>query len=170
VRPQRRGLAFDEIGTSQRRDTEVRLTHRWREMDSNLRPLLWGWAISAASMSFVGLDLKTVAHSREGRNGTTVAALRTLALGYQHLHAPRFVPPETFERARLTRAEQTLDRHVTSLYASYLQRDPWFQAANLRALSGRTCPRPDQAFLQRLIDYGIATGYLRGRTVQRTSG
>ena len=99
-----------------------------------------------------------------------VAALRTLALGYQHLHAPRFVPPETFERARLTRAEQTLDRHVTSLYASYLQRDPWFQDANLRALSGRTCPRPDQAFLQRLIDYGIATGYLRGRTVQRTSG
>jgi 2-alkyl-3-oxoalkanoate reductase len=99
-----------------------------------------------------------------------VAALRTLALGYQHLHAPRFVPPETFEWARLTRAEQTLDRHVTSLYASYLQRDPWFQDANLRALSGRTCPRPDRAFLQRLIDYGIATGYLRGRTVQRTSG
>jgi hypothetical protein len=65
-----------------------------------------------------------------------VAALRTLALGYQHLHAPRFVPPETFERARLTRAEQTFDRHVTSLYASYLQRDPWFQDANLRALSG----------------------------------
>jgi hypothetical protein len=24
-----------------------------------------------------------------------------------------------------------------------------------------SCPRPDQAFLQRLIDYGIATGYLR---------
>ena len=89
-----------------------------------------------------------------------LAALRTLALGYQHLHAPRFVPPETFERARLTRAEQTLDRHVTSRYASYLQRDPWFQNANLRALSGRTCPRPDRAFLQRLIDYGIATGYL----------
>ena len=47
---------------------------------------------------------------------------------------------------------------------------PWFQDANLRALSGRTCPRPDQAFLQRLVDYGIATGYLRGRTVQRTWG
>ena len=44
------------------------------------------------------------------------------------------------------------------------------QDANLRTLSGRRCPRPDQAFLQRLIDYGIATGYLRGRTVQRTSG
>jgi hypothetical protein len=45
-----------------------------------------------------------------------------------------------------------------------------FSVTNLRALSGRTCPRPDQAFLQRLIDYGIASGYLRGRTVQRTSG
>jgi hypothetical protein len=32
--------------------------------------------------------------------------LRTLALVYQHLHAPRFVLPETFEWARLTRAEQ----------------------------------------------------------------
>ena len=42
-----------------------------------------------------------------------VAALRTLALDYQHLHAPRFVPPETFEWARLTRAEQSLDRRVT---------------------------------------------------------
>jgi hypothetical protein len=28
-------LAFDEIVTSQRRNTEVRLTHRWRELDSN---------------------------------------------------------------------------------------------------------------------------------------
>ena len=31
------GPAFDEIRTSQRRNTEVRLTHRWREMDSNIR-------------------------------------------------------------------------------------------------------------------------------------
>ena len=33
-------LAFDEIGTSQRRKTEVRLTHRWREEDSNHRSRL----------------------------------------------------------------------------------------------------------------------------------
>jgi hypothetical protein len=36
VMGQQFGLAFDEIGTSQRRNTEVRLTHRWREVDSNL--------------------------------------------------------------------------------------------------------------------------------------
>jgi hypothetical protein len=39
VMGQQFGLAFDEIGTSQRRNTEVRLTHRWREMDSNQRSL-----------------------------------------------------------------------------------------------------------------------------------
>ena len=31
------GLAFGEIGTSQRRNREVRLTHRWGKPDSNLR-------------------------------------------------------------------------------------------------------------------------------------
>ena len=121
--------------------------------------------VSGSGLSVDWLDRRAVLVSGAP---VPVAALRTLALGYQHLHAPRFVPPETFERARLTRAEQTLDRRVTSLYSGYLQRDPWFQDANLRALSGRTCPRPDQAFLQRLTDYGI--GDLRGRTVQRTSG
>jgi len=142
-------------------------------------------ASPCASLDLVPIDhviggLTDIAERMAGALGRTyhlvsgapvpLAALRTLALGYQHLHAPRFVPPETFERARLTRTEQTLHRQVTSFYASYLQRDPWFQDANLRALSGRTCPRPDQAFLQRLIDYGIATGYLRGRAVQRTPG
>jgi 2-alkyl-3-oxoalkanoate reductase len=142
-------------------------------------------ASPCASLDFVPIDhviggLIDIAERMAAASGRTyhlvsgapvpVGALRTLALGYPHLHAPRFVPPKTFERARLTRAEQTLDRQVTSFYASYLQRDPWFQDANLRSLSGRMCPGLDQAFLQRLIDYGIATGYLRGRSVQRTSG
>jgi hypothetical protein len=70
---------------------------------------------------------------------------------------------------RLTRAEQILDRRVTSLYDSYLQRDPWFEDVNLRALSGRT-PARRSGFLARLIHYCITTGYLRGRAVQRTSG
>ena len=43
-------------------DAGERQTLCWREMDSNLRSLLRGSVISAASMSFVGLGLKTVAH------------------------------------------------------------------------------------------------------------
>lgn len=96
------------------------------------------------------------------------ATLGTPALRYEHLHAPRLVSPETFERIWLTRALQTST--AKSVFLRQLPSDPWFEDANLRALIGRTCPRPDQAFLKRLIDYGIATGYLRGRTVQRTSG
>jgi hypothetical protein len=41
------------------------------------------------------------------------AVLGTLALGYQHLQAPRLVPTETFERTRLTRAQQALDCQVS---------------------------------------------------------
>jgi hypothetical protein len=70
-----------------------------------------------------------------------VAELRTLALGYQQLHAPRFVPPESFERGRLSRAEQTLDRQVTSLYASYLQRDPCPGRKSAALLQLKTEPR-----------------------------
>jgi nucleoside-diphosphate-sugar epimerase len=43
-----------------------------------------------------------------------LAALRTLVLGFAQLYAPRFVPPEAFERVQLTHAEQILDRQVTS--------------------------------------------------------
>jgi hypothetical protein len=39
VMGQQFGLAFDEIGTSRRRNTEVRLTHRWSEGESNHRSL-----------------------------------------------------------------------------------------------------------------------------------
>jgi hypothetical protein len=42
VMGQQFGLAFDEIGTSQRRNTKVRLTHRWSKGDSNPRSNLRG--------------------------------------------------------------------------------------------------------------------------------
>ena len=38
VMGQQFGLAFDEIGTSQRRNTKVRLTHRWSEWDRTIGP------------------------------------------------------------------------------------------------------------------------------------
>ena len=86
----------------------------------------------------------------------------TLALRYQHLHAPRLVPTETFDRTRLTPRAADPRLPSESFYASYRQRDPWFEDANLRALIGRTCPRSDQAFLKQLIDYGIAKAICAG--------
>ena len=94
-----------------------------------------------------------------------VTALRTVALADSRLHAPRFVPPDAYDPALLTHGERRLNGQVTQLYAAYLQRNPRFQDDNLRALSGRTCPPTDEAFLRRLMEYCLATGYVRGRRV-----
>ena len=102
-----------------------------------------------------------------------VAALRPLAEAFPHLHAPSFVTPERFDPARLSARERRLDGQVTALYASYLRRDPRFATGNLMALGGRACPPTDDAFLRRMIGYGIAAGFLPGpesARFQRTSG
>ena len=80
-------------------------------------------------------------------------------------HGPANELARQLVAARLVSIGRGLDPSIATSSVTPGSRD-----ANLRALSGRMCPRPDQAFLQRLIDYGIATGYLRGLTVQRTSG
>jgi len=105
-----------------------------------------------------------------------VAGLRGLALAYPQLHAPRFVPPEAFDPTGLSPLEQLLNLQVTALYAGYLQRNPCFLDDNLRALSGRACPRTDEAFLRRMLDHCLATGFVKPRVLrpeaarQRTSG
>lgn len=90
-----------------------------------------------------------------------VAALRPLAQAFPHLDAPSFVDPATFDPTRLTPRERRMNAQVTERYACYLRRDPRFVTANLRALSGRTCPATDDAFLRRMIAHGIAAGFLR---------
>ena len=95
-----------------------------------------------------------------------VAGLTELALGYPQLYAPRFVPPEAFDPGALTPSQQALHQQVTGLLASYLQRNPRFADANLRALSGRICPPTDHRFLRGLIDYCLAAGYIKGRRAE----
>ena len=96
-----------------------------------------------------------------------VHALRTLALAYPHLDAPRFVDPASFDPARLGAAERRLYPVMTAPYASYLRRDPRFEASALASLSGRCCPPVDGPYLRRVVDYAVAAGYLRGH---RSSG
>lgn len=109
-------------------------------------------------------------------NPVPVADLRGLALGYDQLYAPSFVTPAQFDMQELTHSERRLKDQVTALYANYLQRNPQFIAANLQALTGRVCPPTDEAFLRRLVDHCLATGYVKGRRTgttaqsQRTSG
>ena len=90
-----------------------------------------------------------------------VAMLAGLASEYPHFTTARLVPPDQFDASQLTPRGAVVHRQVTAHYTSYLQRDPRFLDDNLRALGGSPCPPTDAAFLRRLVDRCIATGYLR---------
>ncbi len=90
-----------------------------------------------------------------------VSMLVGLASQYPHFCSPRLMSPEAFDPGLLTPRGQAVHRQVTAHYASYLQRDPRFADDALRGLGGRPCPPTDVAFLRRLVDRCIATGYLK---------
>ena len=90
-----------------------------------------------------------------------VAMLAGLAAEYPHFATVRLVPPDQFDASQLTPRGAVVHRQVTAHYTSYLQRDPRFLDDNLRALGGSPCPPTDVAFLRRLVDRCIRTGYLR---------
>ena len=92
-----------------------------------------------------------------------VAGLLALRDAYPQLHAPRFVSPEAFDPGVFTPTQRQVHAQATGLLAGYLQRDPRFADANLRALSGRACPPTDGGFLRRLIDHCLAAGFIQAR-------
>ncbi|MEB3414450.1 SDR family oxidoreductase [Alteriqipengyuania sp. WL0013] len=79
---------------------------------------------------------------------------------FPQFSAPDLVDPADFDPAALPALERRLYRRVAGLYASYFQRDPRFDDARLRAVTGRTCPPTGAAYLQRLIEFCIAEGFL----------
>ena len=99
-----------------------------------------------------------------------VATLASLARHYPQFHAPRLVAPEAFDALQLGGNERWLHEQVTGAYSSYLCRDPRFLDGNLHALCGRRCPPTDAAFLRRLVDHCIATGFLRSDRLPRRQG
>ena len=79
---------------------------------------------------------------------------------YPQFHPPTLVPPERFDPDALPTAERRLYGRVAGLYASYFQRDPRFDDARFRAVAGLACPPTGFAYLKRLIDYCVASGFL----------
>ena len=79
---------------------------------------------------------------------------------YPQFHAPTLVAPQDFDVATLAPLERRLYARVAGLYSSYFQRDPRFDDARFRALTGLSCPPTGAAYLKRLIDYCIAVGFL----------
>lgn len=95
----------------------------------------------------------------------------TGAIGtYPHFHEPELVAPEAFDPAMLPALERRLFKRVAGLYASYFQRDPHFDDAAFRALTGLHCPETGEAYIRRLIDHCIAVGFLPARALSDPSG
>ncbi len=85
--------------------------------------------------------------------GNPVPLATLCATAFAGFHAPRLVARDG--AAGLPR------RDLLSLYEGYLARDPRFVTANLTALSGRTPPAVDTAFLQRMVEHAAQAGFLR---------
>ncbi len=92
----------------------------------------------------------------------SVAGFAAAIGSYPQFTAPALVPSHEFDAGTLPPLERRLYGRVAGLYSSYFQRDPRFDDAQFRELTGLTCPPTGPAYLKRLIDYCIAAGFLSG--------
>ena len=95
-----------------------------------------------------------------------VATFAAAIGAYPQFSAPTLVPPDRFDPDTLPPLERRLYARVAGLYSSYFQRDPRFDDARFRAVTGLACPPTGLAYLKRLIDYCIAVGFLSGDGAQ----
>jgi nucleoside-diphosphate-sugar epimerase len=101
-----------------------------------------------------GRTLHAVGHELTLRDMSDVLA------EYPSLHVPRFVPPSAFSAAALPGRERPYYDRVVSLYAPYFRRRVRFDAAHAEAFGHRPPATGAQAYLRRLLDHCLATGYL----------
>ena len=77
-----------------------------------------------------------------------------------HFPDPEVVAPQDYDPTKLRPAEQMLAGRMIGTFGAYFTRDPQFDDAKFRALTGLACNPTDAAWLDRLIAYGIQAGYL----------
>ncbi|MEU6273189.1 SDR family oxidoreductase [Streptomyces populi] len=101
-----------------------------------------------------GRTLHAVGHELTLRDMSDVLA------EYPSLHVPRFVPPSAFSATALPGRERPYYDRVVSLYAPYFRRRVRFDAARAEAFGHRPPATGAHAYLRRLLDHCLATGYL----------
>ncbi|WP_246021494.1 SDR family oxidoreductase [Alteraurantiacibacter aquimixticola] len=77
-----------------------------------------------------------------------------------HFPDPQIVAPADFDLASLSPMEARVAGRMLATFGSYFTRSPRFDDRKLRALTGLTCPPTDSEWMDRLIAYGMAAGYL----------
>lgn len=83
---------------------------------------------------------------------------------YPQFHRPTLTDHQQFDADVLPPLERRLHNRVAGLYASYFQRDPRFDDAHFRALTGMESGPADLDYMQRQIDFCIADGFLPAAT------
>jgi nucleoside-diphosphate-sugar epimerase len=86
-----------------------------------------------------------------------------LAYGVQrvaHFPDPAVVAPADYDIEALPPAERLLAGRMLGTFGAYFTRSPQFDDTRLKAVTGLECPPTDDAWLDRLIGYGIERGYL----------
>lgn len=78
----------------------------------------------------------------------------------EHFPSPVVVRPEDYDPSALRSGERMLAERMLGTFGAYFTRDPRFSDAKLREVTGLSCTPTDSAWLDRLIAYGIAAGYL----------
>ncbi|MFE2531448.1 SDR family oxidoreductase [Streptomyces sp. NPDC059371] len=101
-----------------------------------------------------GRTLHAVGHELTLRDMSDVLA------EYPSLHVPRFVPPSAFSATALPGRERPYYDRVVSLYAPYFRRRVRFDTTHAEAFGHRPPATGAHAYLRRLLDHCLATGYL----------
>ena len=100
----------------------------------------------------------------------SVAAFAEAIGSFAEFEAPVLADAARFDPSDLPPMERRLFKRVAGLYAAYFQRDPRFDDARLRAVTGLEPPAMDRAMLRKLIQYCLDVGFLKAPALQRTSG
>ncbi len=133
-------------------------------------PALPGATLDLVPIDHVAAGIVALAEQMEAAEGghfhlvaETPLAAAELALGVQrvgHFPSPAVVAPQDYDPSQLRAAERLLAERMLATFGAYFTRSPRFDDTKFRALTGLRCPPTDPEWLDRLIAYGIARGYL----------
>ena len=98
------------------------------------------------------------------RDALPAAALAHGVQRVAHFPDPAVVAPEDYDMEALSPAERLLAGRMLATFGAYFTRSPEFDDAKFLGVTGLDCPPTDDAWLDRLIAYGMARGYLPGPT------
>ena len=97
-----------------------------------------------------------------GAAPTPLARIGAAIAAVPGLGTPCFVDPAAFDPAALPAVERRYHAAAAGLYTNYLLRGPVFDVAQAKAF-GLVCPPTDRAWLDRLIGFCVAQGFVRAR-------